>query len=168
MFCTFWYSWWDLIGIMLLRHMPNRRQNDHHLVATILSSTKHSEWGNDWSVLYYSELYYKILFKMRNKKRQLYPNSEYCYSNLIIIDVIHIIIPWICVHKQGIRTFIYRSVSVPLLMNEYYVRCHGWDGTDVTSQTWRRLAAVSVHCTKSCIYSQKVLLRMGEFVARNM
>jgi len=24
-----------------------------------------------------------------------------------------------------------------------------------------RLAAVSVHCTKSCIYSQKVLLRMG-------
>ena len=29
-------------------------------------------------------------------------------------------------------------------------------------------AAVSVHCTKSCIYSQKVLLRMGEFVARNM
>jgi len=25
-----------------------------------------------------------------------------------------------------------------------------------------------VHCTKSCIYSQKVLLRMGEFVARNM
>ena len=31
-----------------------------------------------------------------------------------------------------------------------------------------RSAAVSVHCTKSCIYSQKVLLRMGEFVARNM
>jgi hypothetical protein len=30
-----------------------------------------------------------------------------------------------------------------------------------------RLAAVSVNCTKSCIYSQKVLLRMGEFVARN-
>ena len=25
-----------------------------------------------------------------------------------------------------------------------------------------------VHCTKSCIYSQKVLLRIGEFVARNM
>ena len=31
-----------------------------------------------------------------------------------------------------------------------------------------RPAAVSVHCTKNCIYSQKVLLRMGEFVARNM
>jgi len=29
-------------------------------------------------------------------------------------------------------------------------------------------AAVSVHCAKSCMYSQKVLLRMGEFVARNM
>ena len=33
---------------------------------------------------------------------------------------------------------------------------------------WHRSAAVSVHCTKSCIYSQKELLRMGEFVARNM
>ena len=29
-------------------------------------------------------------------------------------------------------------------------------------------AAVSVHCTKSCIHSQNELLRMGEFVARNM
>ena len=28
--------------------------------------------------------------------------------------------------------------------------------------------AISVYCTKRCIYSQKVLLRMGEFVARNM
>jgi len=27
---------------------------------------------------------------------------------------------------------------------------------------------VSVHCTKSCIYSQKELLRMGESVAGNM
>jgi len=27
---------------------------------------------------------------------------------------------------------------------------------------------MSVHCTKSCIYSQNVLLRMGEFVTRNM
>ena len=34
--------------------------------------------------------------------------------------------------------------------------------------TMRRSAAVSVHCTESCIYCQKVLLRMGEFVARNM
>ena len=31
----------------------------------------------------------------------------------------------------------------------------------------QRSAAVSVHCTKSCIYSQKVLLKTGEFVARN-
>ena len=29
-------------------------------------------------------------------------------------------------------------------------------------------AAVSAHCTKSCIYSQKVLLRLGESVSRNM
>ena len=33
---------------------------------------------------------------------------------------------------------------------------------------WCRPAAVSVRCTKSCIYSQKVIVRMGEFVARNM
>jgi len=36
------------------------------------------------------------------------------------------------------------------------------------SQPCHRSAAISVNCTKSCIYSQKVLLRMGEFVARNM
>jgi len=33
---------------------------------------------------------------------------------------------------------------------------------------YHRSAAISVHCTESCIYSQKVLLKMGEFVARNM
>ena len=34
--------------------------------------------------------------------------------------------------------------------------------------TMHRSAAVPVHCTKSCIYSKKMLLKMGEFVARNM
>ena len=34
--------------------------------------------------------------------------------------------------------------------------------------TIHRSAAEAVHCTKSCIYSQKVLKRMGEFVARNI
>ena len=34
--------------------------------------------------------------------------------------------------------------------------------------TMHRSEAASEHCTKSCIYSQKVLLRMGELVARNM
>ena len=33
---------------------------------------------------------------------------------------------------------------------------------------WHRSATMSVYCTKSCIYSPKVILRMGEFVARNM
>jgi hypothetical protein len=37
-----------------------------------------------------------------------------------------------------------------------------------SSETWHRSAAVSVHCTKSCIYNQKELLRMSEFVARSM
>jgi hypothetical protein len=43
-------------------------------------------------------------------------------------------------------------------------RSHSWDGT----QPWHRSAAEAVHCNKSCIYSQKVLMGMGEFVARNM
>jgi len=34
--------------------------------------------------------------------------------------------------------------------------------------TMHRSAAISVHCTKSCTYSQKVLPKIGEFVARNM
>jgi len=42
--------------------------------------------------------------------------------------------------------------------------------TDIAADRWpcHWSAAISVHCTKSCIYSQKVLLKMGEFVARNM
>jgi len=36
------------------------------------------------------------------------------------------------------------------------------------SQTYHRSAAISVHCTNSCTYSQKGLLKMGEFVARNV
>jgi len=38
----------------------------------------------------------------------------------------------------------------------------------VPSQPCHQSAGIPVHCTKSCIYNQKVLLRMGEFVARNM
>ena len=38
----------------------------------------------------------------------------------------------------------------------------------VPSQPCQRSAAISVHCTKSCTCSQKLLLKMGEFVARNM
>ena len=37
-----------------------------------------------------------------------------------------------------------------------------------TFGTMHRSATESVHCTKSCIYSQKVLLRMDEFVTRNI
>jgi len=43
--------------------------------------------------------------------------------------------------------------------------------TDNAADRWQgchRSAAISVHSTKSCTYSQKVLLRMGEFVAREM
>jgi len=41
-------------------------------------------------------------------------------------------------------------------------------GGKVPSQSCHQSAAISVHCTKSCIYSQKMLLRMGEFVAQNI
>ena len=34
--------------------------------------------------------------------------------------------------------------------------------------TTHRHCCRPVHCNKSCMYSQKVLLRLGEFVARNM
>jgi len=89
-----WGNDWSLFYYSALYYkiLFKMRNNDHQLVATILSSTKHSEWGNDWSLFYYSALYYKILFKMRNMKRQLYPNSEYCNGNLIIIDFIHVIV----------------------------------------------------------------------------
>jgi hypothetical protein len=76
----------------------------------------------------------------------------------------------------------FRATNSPILRSTFWLyiqllvqctdtdsdRCHGWDGTPVPSQPWHRSAAEAVHCTKSCIYSQKVLLRMGEFVARNM
>jgi len=35
-------------------------------------------------------------------------------------------------------------------------RCHGWDGTGtVPSHPWHWSAALSVNCTKSCVYNQK-------------
>ena len=45
--------------------------------------------------------------------------------------------------------------------------CHGWDGTSVPSHPWRQPSAISVDNTRSCKYSQ-VLLMMGEDIARNM
>ena len=79
-----------------------------------------------------------------------------------------------------IQPYMFRATNSPILRTLFDLytqllvqctdtaadRCHGWDG--VPSQPWHRSAAGSVHCTKSCIYSQKVLLRMGKFVARNV
>ena len=42
------------------------------------------------------------------------------------------------------------------------------ENLSVTRSPYHRSAAISLHCVKSCVYSQKVLLKMGEFVARNM
>jgi len=55
------------------------------------------------------------------------------------------------------------STLLVFLIHSYMFR-----GTDVPSRLWHQSATVLVHYTKSCIYRQKVLLRMGEFVARNM
>ena len=80
------------------------------------------------------------------------------------------------------QPYIFRATNSPILRNIFWLhikllvqctdnapdRCHYWDWTSVPSQPWHRSAAVSVNCTKSCIYSPKVLLRMGEFVSRNM
>jgi len=50
----------------------------------------------------------------------------------------------------------------------FLIQPYMFRATSVPSQPWHRSAAVSVHCTKSCIYSQKLLLKMGEFVAQNV
>ena len=66
---------------------------------------------------------------MRNMKRQIYPNSEYCNCNLIIIYVILVIVSWIFVHKQGIsgHSFIEVSLYLFLWMNTIYLNCYfGW------------------------------------------
>ena len=62
-----------------------------------------------------------------------------------------------------IYSFCYNAST--LLLNGVTV---GMELIPVPSQPWHRSTTVSVHCTKSCVYSQKVILRMGEFVARNM
>jgi hypothetical protein len=81
-----------------------------------------------------------------------------------------------------IQPHVFRATNSPILGSTFWLQtqllvkctdtaadwCHGWDGTSVPSQLWHWSAAVSVHCTKSCVCSQKVLLRIGEFVARNM
>ena len=79
-----------------------------------------------------------------------------------------------------IQPHMFRATNSPILRSTFLLSvqlfvqctdtaadwCHRWAGTSVSSQPWHRSAAVSVHCTKSCIYSQKMLLRMDEFVAR--
>jgi len=46
-------------------------------------------------------------------------------------------------------------------VNRTWRPTYEWDGTDVPSQPWHRSAAVSAHCIKSCIYSQKSDLEDG-------
>jgi len=64
------------------------------------------------------------------------------------------------------QLYMFRETNSPILRSTFrlyiqlLVQC-----TDIAAD---RSVAISVHCTKSCIYSQKVLLRMGEFVDRNM
>ena len=53
------------------------------------------------------------------------------------------------------QPYMFRATNSPILRSTFWLHI-------------QLLAAVSVHCAKSCMYSQKVLLSMGEFVARNM
>ena len=73
----------------------------------------------------------------------------------------------------------FRATDLPILRSTFVCIYSFWYNAPTLLQTGATVemeltfhlnwsAAVSVHCTKSCIYSQKVLLRMGEFVARNM
>ena len=65
----------------------------------------------------------------------------------------------------------FRATNSPILRSAFDCIYSFWYNAPTllpTGATWHRSAAVSVHCTQSCIYSQKVLMRMGEFVARNM
>ena len=55
----------------------------------------------------------------------------------------------------------FRVKNSPILRSTFLTECTAFD-------TMRRHCCRSVHCTKNCIYIQNVLLRMGEFVARNM
>ena len=70
------------------------------------------------------------------------------------------------------QLYMFRVKNSPILRSTFWlyiqflVRC-----TDIAADRWQDChwsAAILVHCTKSCIYSQKVLLRMGEFSAQNM
>jgi hypothetical protein len=81
-----------------------------------------------------------------------------------------------------IQPYMFWATNSPILRSTFWLfiqllvqctdtaddRCDSWYRTDVPSQPWHRSAAVSVHCTESCIYSKKVLLWMSKFVARNM
>ena len=60
----------------------------------------------------------------------------------------------------------FRATDSPILRStfELYIQLF----VQCTASAADRSAADAVHCAKSCIYSQKVLLRMGEFVARSM
>ena len=67
------------------------------------------------------------------------------------------------------QTNMFRATNSTILRSTFWlyiqllVQC-----TDTAANRYHRSAEEAVHCTKSCIYSQKVLLRMGEFVDRNM
>jgi len=64
-----------------------------------------------------------------------------------------------------------KQINTPTLLLPYgqmYSHSFHRNNELLPEQQGHRSAPMSVHCTESCIYSQKVLRRMGEFVARNM
>ena len=64
------------------------------------------------------------------------------------------------------QTYMFRATNSLILRSTFRLYIQLW--VQCTDTAADLSAAVSVHCTQSCIYSLKVLLRMSEFVARNM
>ena len=80
--------------------------------------------------------------------------------------------------------YIFRATNSPIFRSTFWLYVQRWYNApillptgekvemelhEVPSQPCHRSAAISVHCMyQRCTYSEKVLLKMGEFVARNM
>jgi len=58
------------------------------------------------------------------------------------------------------QLYMFRATNSPILRNTFWLY--------TAFGTKHRYCCRPVHCNQSCIYSQKVLLKMEEFVARNM
>jgi len=64
-----------------------------------------------------------------------------------------------------IQPYMFQATNSPILRSTFYCIYSFWYNAPTLLPTGRQQCRCIV---PNCIYSQKVLLRMGEFVARNM